>query len=200
MTQSPEDARDPSRPAGAEPPAGAPPGSEQGGAHGAPPPYGTSSPGSPPYGTPSSYGSPPYGTPSSYGSPPPYGSPPVGPAPRIDPAEERTWGMLAHLSGLLAAWIALGFLGPLIVLLVKGNASAFVRRHATEAVNFQLTLLVATVAAGVLSVLTLGIALVLVVPLGAVIAVIALVLVIRAAIAANNGKDYRYPLTWRILS
>jgi uncharacterized protein len=136
----------------------------------------------------------------SNGSPPSYGSPPVGPGPRIDPAEERTWGMLAHLSGLLAAWIALGFLGPLVVLLVKGNGSVFVRRHATEAVNFQLTLLVATVAAGVLSVLTLGIALIVVIPLGAVIAVIALVLVIRAAMAANNGREYRYPLTWRILS
>ena len=57
-------------------------------------------------------------------------------------SEERLWGAAAHVGSLVAAWFALGVLGPLVVLILKGNESAFVRRHAVESLNFQISLLV----------------------------------------------------------
>jgi uncharacterized protein len=140
--------------------------------------------------------------------PPPGGEPPSGSnpppgwsqrPPALNPSEERTWAMLAHLGGLIAAFVALGFLGPLIVLLVQGEKSAFVRRHAVEALNFQITLLILTVIGAVVSVITLGFALLIVIPLGVVVAVVALVWIIQASIKANNGEDYRYPLNIRLV-
>jgi len=43
--------------------------------------------------------------------------------------------MLSHLGG-----IVLGFLAPLIIMLTKGNESPYTKRHAVEALNFQITL------------------------------------------------------------
>jgi uncharacterized Tic20 family protein len=109
------------------------------------------------------------------------------------------WAMFAHVGGLVAAFLALGFLGPLIVLLVQGQRSAFVRRHAVEALNFQLALLLLTVAGVVLSVVTLGLALFLVVPLAVVVGVLALIFIVMASVKANSGEDYRYPLNLRLV-
>ncbi|RJK97237.1 DUF4870 domain-containing protein [Vallicoccus soli] len=115
------------------------------------------------------------------------------------PEDERTWGAVAHLSGVLAAWLALGFLGPLVVLAVQGGRSPFVRRHATEALNFQLTLLLLTVVASVLAIVTLGVGLLVVLPIGVVVLVYALVATVRATVRASSGRDYRYGLSWRIV-
>ena len=60
--------------------------------------------------------------------------------------EERNWAILAHLSALLAALVALAFLGPLVVLLIFGNRSRYVRNHAVEALNFQVTALLLGIA------------------------------------------------------
>ena len=56
-------------------------------------------------------------------------------------SEEKNWAIAAHVGVFVAAWFALGFLAPLLVMLVKGKDSAFVRRHAVESLNFQITLL-----------------------------------------------------------
>jgi uncharacterized Tic20 family protein len=93
----------------------------------------------------------------------------------------------------------MAFLGPLLVLLIQGNKSAFVRRHAVESLNFQITLLIALAAGIVLSVATLGIGLIIVVPVGLVVAVLALVWIIMAGVKANNGEDYRYPINIRLV-
>jgi uncharacterized Tic20 family protein len=62
--------------------------------------------------------------------PPPGGdASPSGP-PGMPSEQERTWALAAHVGSFLAAYLALGFLCPLIVLLAKGNASRFVRYHA----------------------------------------------------------------------
>lgn len=137
---------------------------------------------------------PPQGPP---GGPPP-GQPPGGYS-QLSPSDERTWGLLAHIGSLLAAFVAMAFLGPLLVLLIQGNKSAFVRRHAVESLNFQITLLIALAAGIVLSVATLGLGLIVVVPLGLVVAVVALVWIIMAGIKANNGEDYRYPVNIRLV-
>jgi uncharacterized Tic20 family protein len=118
----------------------------------------------------------------------------------MSPQDERTWAMLAHLSGLIAAFFFLGFLGPLVVMLVQGDKSPFVRRHAVEALNFQVTLLLLSIAAVLGIVFTLGIGALLIVPLAALVAIAALILIIVAMVKASGGEEYRYPLSLRLVS
>ena len=138
-------------------------------------------------------------TPPPYAGPPqPYGRPPMG------PGDERTWATAAHWSALVAAFLALAFLGPLLVLLVKGTDSPWVRRNAVESLNFQLSMLIygfaGTLVAIVLAVLTLGLGLLLIIPLALAFAAFWLVMTIIGAVKAGNGEDYRYPLTIRMVS
>jgi uncharacterized Tic20 family protein len=138
---------------------------------------------------------PPPASPYGGGAPQPqYWSP--GP---LSPQDERTWAMFAHIGALIASVVAMAFLGPLIVLLVQGPKSPFVRRHAVESLNFQITLLIALAVGIALSVLTLGIGLIVVIPAALAIGIAALVFMVLASIAANNGEDYRYPLNIRLV-
>jgi uncharacterized protein len=127
---------------------------------------------------------------------PPGGGPPMGGPPGqrpLPPDQERLWGMLAHLLSFVAAYIALGFLAPLIVLLVFGQRSAYVRAHAVESLNFNLTWLLYAIVAVVLAFLLIGI--VILIALGLAY----LVLVVIASVRANNGEFFRYPLTIRFV-
>jgi uncharacterized protein len=114
--------------------------------------------------------------------------------------EERLWGAAAHVGSLVAAWFALGVIGPLIVLILKGNESAFVRRHAVESLNFQISLLIYLVVAGVAAIFTLGLALLVIVPVALVIGVLALIAIIRGTLAGHRGEEFRYPLCIRVVS
>ena len=119
------------------------------------------------------------------------------PAPQyqpLSPADERTWGTLAHQSGVLAAYVALGFLGPLLVMLTVGNRSHFVRQHAVEALNFNLSVLVYLAVSGVLAFVLIGI------PMLLAVGVLYLWTTVQAAMAANRGETYRYPLSIRFVS
>lgn len=112
------------------------------------------------------------------------------PAPTQD---EKTWGMIAHLSALVAGVIGLPFLGPLIVMLTKGKESPWVEAQAKEALNFQITVTIAIFVSAALICLAIGAVLLPLVGLAA------LVLTIIAGIKANNGEMYRYPATIRLL-
>jgi len=108
-------------------------------------------------------------------------------------ADEKTWGMLAHLSGLVASFFWLPFLGPLLVLLIKGKESRWVEQHAKEALNFQITATAALFISGALIACIVGI---FILPL---VGLAALVLSIIAGLKANNGEMYRYPATVRLV-
>jgi hypothetical protein len=101
--------------------------------------------------------------------------------------------MLAHLSAFVAAYVALGFLGPLVVLLVFGPRSAFVREHAVEALNFNLTWLIYIFIAVILAFVLIGI------PILIALGIAYLVFVVIAAVRANAGEHYRYPGTIRFV-
>ena len=132
---------------------------------------------------------------------PPGGGPPMGGQPAggppgqqpLTPDQERLWGMLAHLLSFVAAYIALGFLAPLIVLIVFGQRSAYVRANAVESLNFNLSWLLYAVVAAILIFLVIGI--VILIALG----IAYVVLVIIASVRANNGEFFRYPLTIRFV-
>lgn len=121
-------------------------------------------------------------------------------------AEQRKWALFAHLSILAGGLLTYGwaasfgsFLGPLIIWLVKKDTMPFVADQAREALNFGITLTIACVALLMLTVLSLGIGAVLTIPLFLLIGLGALVLVIIAALKANEGVAYRYPLTLRLV-
>ena len=65
--------------------------------------------------------------------------------------------MLAHLLSFVAAYLFLGFVAPLIVLLVFGPRSAYVRAHAVESLNFNLTWLLYAIVGVALAFLLIGI-------------------------------------------
>lgn len=122
--------------------------------------------------------------------------------------DRRTLAMGAHLSVLTFFVVAfLSVLGPVLVWVLPARKDPFVVAHAQEALNFQLTLflvaLLGIAAYVVLGVLSLGIGLILLLPLllvgAALLAIAAIVSSITAAMAANRGEMYRYPLCIRLV-
>jgi uncharacterized Tic20 family protein len=109
--------------------------------------------------------------------------------------EEKTWGMLAHLSSLATFIIPFGnVLGPLVVWLVKKDTMPFVADQGKEALNFNITMALAAIVSCILMIVLIGFLLI------AVVAVTWLVLTIMACIEANKGVAYRYPFTLRLIS
>jgi uncharacterized Tic20 family protein len=102
--------------------------------------------------------------------------------------------MAAHVGSLIAAWFALGLIAPLLVLLIKGDHSPYIRRHAVESLNFQINALLYTVACFVLMFVLIGFVLIV------IYGIFYLVCVIIATVRASNGADYRYPLTLRLVT
>lgn len=124
-------------------------------------------------------------TPPAY-QPPPYGGPHPQP---MTASDEKLWATLIHLGGLFFS-----FLPALIGYLVLKDRGPFIRSHTATALNFQLTLLIAYVVASVLTIVLIGF---LLLP---VIGILSLVFSIIAAIKANQGEWYHYPLTIRFVS
>jgi len=111
----------------------------------------------------------------------------VAPTPAELTAEDKQMGMLCHLLGVL-----LGFVGPLIIWLIKKDQSKFVDSQGKEALNFHLTLLIGHVIGAATSCVTLGI-------INMVLWVVGLVFGIMGTIEANKGNEYRYPFAIRMI-
>ncbi|NBQ98027.1 MAG: DUF4870 domain-containing protein [Micrococcales bacterium] len=114
------------------------------------------------------------------------------------------WAHLAPLLAVVAGFLTAGIIWILLWLpgvLIRQSASAtdFDRRHATESLNFQLSLLLYIAAGTVFSIITIGIGLLIAGPALIGLAIAALVFNIMAISAANAGREYRYPLTIRFV-
>ena len=132
-------------------------------------------------------------------APPP--QPPLAAIPAPSENEERMWAMLGHLSAFSAFITGIGcVLGPLIIWLIKRDTMPFAGEQAKEALNFNITVIIAAVGLWVLTIITLGIGLLLTIPLGLALFVGWLVLTIVGAVKANNGEHYRYPFTIRLVN
>lgn len=108
--------------------------------------------------------------------------------------ESRMWAMLAHLSALSGFVIPFGnIIGPLIIWLVKRDEMSFVDNQAKEALNFNISMTIYMVISAVLIVVVVGFLML------AVLGIAWLVFVIMAAVKANEGTAYRYPLTLRLV-
>lgn len=106
--------------------------------------------------------------------------------PAIAPtSDEKTMAILSHVLTVVA-----GFLAPLIIYLIKKDESAFVREHAKESLNFQITAFIIMIG---LAITVIGILLIW------VVGILALVFVILATIKASEGKLYKYPFNFRLI-
>jgi uncharacterized Tic20 family protein len=113
-------------------------------------------------------------------------------------ADEKLWGMLAHLLTLLGYIVTLGqYIAPLVIYLVYKDRSRFVAFHALRALFFQLLALAVVIALVLFSIVTLGCGILLAAPLAIALAIAVLVYTIIAAIQANNGVWYELPIVGR---
>src|SRR5690606_26698926 len=131
--------------------------------------------------------------------------PPPPPAADAPSREERQWAMFAHLSALAGGLLtsAIGgwgfFIGPLVIWLMKKDEMPFVADQAKESLNFNITVSAIFLILLAMTILTLGIGILISGPLMLIVGIAALVLIIMAAIKANEGIAYRYPLTIRLI-
>jgi uncharacterized Tic20 family protein len=121
--------------------------------------------------------------------PPPPGAPYGGSSQQLSPADEKLWATLIHVGGIL-----FGFLPALIGYLVLRDRGPFVRQHTATALNFQITLAIAYIVGWILTIVLVGFII-----LAAVWAV-NIIFSIIAAVKANQGQYYTYPLAIKFVS
>lgn len=137
-----------------------------------------------------------YDEPGTTGPPPP-ASLPAGDLPSSD---SRNIAAIAHLSAFSIFAGIPSFIGPLVIWLLQRDRDTFVAEEAREALNFNLSILLYTLAAIAAMILTLGLGLIVIIPVALVAAPAWLVLTVLAAIRAADGQPYRYPLTLRLIN
>lgn len=122
--------------------------------------------------------------------------------PSMSPQDERTWGAVSHAGAVVAMVCSAGFLGflaSIVVFVMYKDRGPFVRSHAANSINVQISmfiwLVVATVVYVILSVITLGIGFVVFWPIFFVPPVIAGILHVVGAVKAYNGEWWNPPLT-----
>ena len=124
---------------------------------------------------------------------PPYGVTSMNepnPVTDVPTQDERTWGMLAHLTAFSGFLIPFGnIIAPLIVWLVKRDQSQFVADQGKESLNFNITVLLAGVVCWALVYVLIGIL------LGVALFFYWLAMIIVAGIKASEGIRYRHPFT-----
>jgi len=108
---------------------------------------------------------------------------------------DKTWGMLAHLSAFVQFIIpTFGLIvGPLIIWILKKDTMPFVKKEATEALNFNISIALYALIAGSLVFIAVGVVLL---PL---VFVFWFICVLVASIKAYKGIHFRYPLTLRFI-
>lgn len=114
----------------------------------------------------------------------------------MSPSDQRLWSTLLHVGGAVANLFSLagfGWVLGLVGYFILRERGPFVRDHSTNELNFQLTILLATIIGWVTTLLLIGF-LVL-----AAAWVIAIVFGIIAAVKADKGEFYTYPIAIRFV-
>jgi hypothetical protein len=118
--------------------------------------------------------------------------------PSADISEDaRTWAMFCHLGGLCGLVPIVPIIGsviaPLIIWQIKKDEFPFVDKQGKEAVNFQISILIYALVAGLLCLVCIGFVLL------PAVYIFDLIVLLIAAVKANNGEHYRYPLAIRFI-
>ncbi len=119
---------------------------------------------------------------------PPMTPPPANPyasTPQpMSPGDEKLWATLVHIGGIF-----FGFIPALLGYLLLKDRGPFVRGHTATALNFQLTMVIASAVGAITALFGIGIVIIF------AVGILILVFSIIAALAANRGEAYLYPLT-----
>lgn len=102
--------------------------------------------------------------------------------------DERNIAMLAHLLGIFT-----GFIGALVIWLIKKDESQFIAQEAKEALNFQITVAIAFFCAWMLAFILIGFFLI------PVLFIANFIFCILAAVSASKGNGYKYPVALRLV-
>ena len=109
--------------------------------------------------------------------------------------EERNWAMACHLTGL-SSLIGVPFgniIVPLIIWLIKKDEFPFVAEQGKESLNFQISMTIYAIVAGILCMIGIGFFLL------AALVIVDLIFVINAAVKATKGEGYKYPLAIKFI-
>lgn len=104
-------------------------------------------------------------------------------------SDEKNIATVTHLGGTVFS-----FIPALIVWVLKKDDSAYISDQAKEALNFQITMLIAQFIAGVLTIILIGFLLM------SIIWIFNIVFCIIAAISTSKGETYRYPVCLRLIN
>jgi uncharacterized Tic20 family protein len=120
----------------------------------------------------------------------------------MSPEDERTWGAISHAGAVVAMIFSAGFLGflaSIAVYVINKDRGPFVRAHAANSINIQITMFIWLVVLGILTIpiaiLTLGLGLVVMLPALAAAFVVAGILHVIGAVKAYNGEWWSPPLS-----
>ncbi|WP_114854873.1 DUF4870 domain-containing protein [Brachybacterium sp. YJGR34] len=188
----------PHDPYAVDPAAAAPPASD---------PYSAPAPQNPQGAPGPQYGAPPQGSPVLDVPPPGTKGVFEGPLtgqPTTD-ADGKLWAMFAQLSVILGhalSWGFLGWVGPLIIFLIYKDRNRFTRFHAAEALNGAIAVVIVQIVLGIVltlfGIITLGFGFFLM-PLVGLPALVQLIFSIIAAVKANQGEYWNYPVSIRLV-
>jgi uncharacterized Tic20 family protein len=100
----------------------------------------------------------------------------------------KNMALLCHLLGFFTC-----FIGPLVLWLIKKDDDPFIDQQGKEALNFQITVTIASVVGGVLTMICIGFFIL------AAVGIADLVFVIMACVATSKGEAYKYPVSIRLI-
>ncbi|ANJ27231.1 DUF4870 domain-containing protein [Agromyces aureus] len=121
--------------------------------------------------------------------PPPPPQNPYEQSSQLSPSDEKLWATLIHIGGIFFS-----FIPALIGYLILKDKGPFVRAHTATALNFQITMTIAIIIGSVLSLVVIGLFII------AAVGIIVIVFSIIAAVKANQGEPYTYPLSIKFVS
>lgn len=108
--------------------------------------------------------------------------------PTVPSKDDCNIAMLSHLLGIFT-----GFLGALIIWLLKKDDSTFIASQSKEALNFQITITIGFIIAWLLAFILIGVILI------PILLIVNLIFCILGAMAASKGQNYRYPFAVRLV-
>ena len=103
--------------------------------------------------------------------------------------DDKNIATITHIGGTVFS-----FVPALIVWILKKDENQYIEDQAKEALNFQITMVLAYMLAGVLSWILIGLI------FFPVIWVLNIVFCIIAAISTSRGETYRYPFCLRLIN
>lgn len=114
-------------------------------------------------------------------------TPPSAPA-GTPTKDDCNMALLMYILAIITGWI-----GPLIIWLIKKDSSQFVNDQGKEVLNFQITVFIAGIVCGLLTMVIIGCFLL------PIVVICSLVFTIMGAVAVSKGKAYRFPVSLRLI-